>query len=157
MESARAPAVIPESAKSLSAERNIPLPFAGEPLVPMTPDLKLTPEARAAADNLGIRDIDLVWHGFRAHHIKKSTPPKSMRTWIQGEWGWWISHQPKFQRADDRRDAARLPPKQQNTSGFKPKAKDPATVAAPPGGFPWDLPEDAPGRPFPAQDDARVA
>jgi hypothetical protein len=131
-ESHRALAAEPEATKSPAATRTIPLPFAGEPTVPMTPDLELTSEARAAADTLGIRDIDLVWRGFCAHHIDINTPPKTMRQWVQGAWGKWIARQPGFQsrdRAREDRQRASQPPKQPTPANFTLRKIDHAALA----------------------------
>jgi hypothetical protein len=72
----------------------------------MPDELPLTAEARAAADALGVRDIDEEWVKFRAKQIEKGTS-STAHGWYQGGWGKWIVDAVRYQRRERERDAAR--------------------------------------------------
>jgi len=89
-----------------SAIRLRAAPATAEAVFPMPGDLPLTAEARAAADTLGVRDIDDEWVKFRAHQIRTGAT-STARGWYQGGWGKWIVDAARYQRRERERDAAR--------------------------------------------------
>jgi hypothetical protein len=70
---------------------------------PIPPDLRLTPEARASAEMLGVRDVDGEWVKFVAHHRANGTRAAD----FYALWTKWAVMARNYERRDREREARR--------------------------------------------------
>jgi hypothetical protein len=80
-------------------------PDLRSPSSPIPPDLRLTPEARASAETLGVRDVDGEWVKFVAHHRANGTRAAD----FYALWTKWSVMARNYERRDRERDARRAP------------------------------------------------
>jgi len=73
---------------------------------PIPSDLRLTPEARASAEMLGVRDIDGEWVKFVAHHRANGTRAAD----FYALWTKWAVMARNYERRDREREARRSGP-----------------------------------------------
>jgi hypothetical protein len=76
-------------------------PESSPPRTTIAPDLRLTPEARAAAEMLGVRDMEGEWVKFVAHHRGNGT----LATDFYALWSKWAVMARNYERRERDRDA----------------------------------------------------